>query len=356
MMRSHVVLLVLIMALTRSAFGDGTYQHILTPVKDPHPILADYPSFVEPVTEATRFRVPLLINDDDADLSVESWRFSYNARGIIEVPNHLRGAKTAIVVVHPWGIDDGQGWKTPEPAGVAFACTPIKNELMLEHGRVIVNPFLQKMRPKVGLVVYSLPGKEDPIRGKIYRSVSRIPTDAERVEGRKELAAKLSSFKYEGESLPTTIPLTSGRAAIDYFRALPGLEAYQHMNPKGFWDLPIPVMKPIDVAIKDAVIYDGQGYDVLKKFLVEQGIEHVLLCGYHADMCVCSTTAGYENLRNDFNVFLVGDAVQASLPANQSSKFSTNHAVSSASLKVLVTQVSWIKPIDDQTAAKENGR
>ena len=45
---------------------------------------------------------------------MRAWRFSYNARGIIEVPNRLRADRTAVIVVHPWGIDDGQGWNTPE--------------------------------------------------------------------------------------------------------------------------------------------------------------------------------------------------------------------------------------------------
>ncbi len=49
---------------------------------------------------------------------VRAWRFSYNARGIIEMPNRLRAKDTAVIMVHPWGIDDEQGWKTPEPTGV----------------------------------------------------------------------------------------------------------------------------------------------------------------------------------------------------------------------------------------------
>ena len=67
------------------------------------------------------------MDDEDADLDVRAWRFSYNARGIIEMPNRLRAAETAVIMVHPWGIDDGQGWKTPEPAGVCDFCTPDKN-------------------------------------------------------------------------------------------------------------------------------------------------------------------------------------------------------------------------------------
>ena len=42
-------------------------------------------------------------------------------------------------------------------------------------------------------------------------------------------------------------------------------------------------------------------------FLKQNKIEHVLLVGYATDMCFCKTTAGYENLSKDFNVFLVGE-------------------------------------------------
>jgi nicotinamidase-related amidase len=110
-------------------------------------------------------------------------------------------------------------------------------------------------------------------------------------------------------------------------------------------------MRPIDVAVDDFVLYDGEGYETIKRFLVAQGIEHVLVCGYHADMCVCSTAAGYENLRKDFNVFLVGDAVQATQPANKTARFATNQAVSFASLKVFITQVSWVRPLTESAAA-----
>ena len=94
------------------------------PIKDPKPLLADYPAFVAPIEEVARFEAPRLVDDEDADLHVRAWRFSYNARGIIEMPNRLRAAETAVIVVHPWGIDDGQGWKTPEPAGANEANAP----------------------------------------------------------------------------------------------------------------------------------------------------------------------------------------------------------------------------------------
>ena len=55
-------------------------------------------------------------------------------------------------------------------------------------------------------------------------------------------------------------------------------------------------------------------------------VRHVLLTGYATDMCFCKTTAGYENLSKDFNVFLVGDATLATFPANATPKYATNAA------------------------------
>jgi isochorismate hydrolase len=209
--------------------------------------------------------------------------------------------------------------------------------------RDVVNPLVQSLRKKVNLVMYSLPGKEDAVRRKMYRSF-RSPTTAElRKQGRDELAAKLKAFDYTGKPLPKQITLSGKRpATADYFAQFPGLDAGPKYNNAGFWDLPIPVMKDIDVGLNDVVIYDAEGYAALKAFLKSQGVRHVLLCGYNTDMCVCKTTAGYENLRNDFNVFLIGDATLATFPANSTPAAATNAAVSFASLNLLITQVSWI--------------
>src|SRR4051812_42255776 len=101
-----------------------TYSNRLTPIQDPQPLLADHPEFFEPVRERARFEAPPVVADPGVALSVRAWRSSYNARGISEIPNRLRAAETAVLMVHPWGIDDGQGWRTPEPAGVCDFCPP----------------------------------------------------------------------------------------------------------------------------------------------------------------------------------------------------------------------------------------
>ncbi len=332
------------------------YQNKLVRLTNSAPLLADYPQFVQPVKELTRYEAPILVDDEGADLHVRAWRFSYNARGIIEMPNRLKAADTAIIMVHPWGIDDGQGWKTPEPAGVCDFCTPDKNHLAARHTKEVISPFHKSLRGKVGLVMYSLPGLEDPIRKKLYRGIHGKPTDEERLSGAQELAAKLQSFRYAGEPVPKTIVLSSNNPVRDYFRQFPGLDAGPKFNNEGFWDLPIPVTADLETDPDDVVIYDSEGYPPLRDFLKEQGIRHILLTGYATDMCYCRTTAGYENLSKDFNVFLVGDASLATFPANDTPKYATNAHLSFASLTQLITQISWVKYQPDkrpkQPAAK----
>ncbi len=329
--------------------GQRRYLNTLTPIKDPQPLLADFPEFVAPVVETRRYEAPILVDDPRADLSVRAWRFSYNARGIIEIPNRLRADQTAVIMVHPWGIDDGQGWITPEPAGVADFCTVEKNHLAGRHTRTVINPLLDSLRGKTAFVMYSLPGSEDPIRKKLYRSLRGKPTDEERMQGAAELAEKLNSFSYYGEPLPTDLSVSRDKPVIDYFQQLPGLDASARYNNDGFWQLPIPVTTDIDVRPDDIVIYDAEGYAPLKAFLNQHDVRHVLLTGYATDMCFCRTAAGYENLSRDFNVFLVGDATLATFPANAQPRHATNAHVSIASLNHLITQVSWIRPLDKAT-------
>jgi hypothetical protein len=70
-------------------------------------------------------------------------------------------------------------------------------------------------------------------------------------------------------------------------------------------------------------------------------------------MCFCLTTAGYKNLSEDFNVFLVGDATLATFPANTTPRFATNAHISFAALNQLVTQVSWVQlATEERTALK----
>src|SRR5438067_1058686 len=255
------------------------YDNRLTLLENPPPLLADYPEFVEPVRELRRFEAPRLVNDEGADLSVRAWRFSYNARGIIEMPNLLRASQTAVIMVHPWGIDDGQGWRTPQPAGVADFCTLEKNHLAGRHTREVINPLLKSLRGKAAFVMYSLPGKEDPIRKQLYRSLRGSPSESDRQQGAKELDAKLNGFVYSGETLLAKLTLSSDKPVIDYFQQFPGLDASARFNHAGFWELPIPVTKDIDYQSDDVVIYDAEGYDLLKQFLKKNGVRHVLLTG-----------------------------------------------------------------------------
>ncbi len=319
------------------------YQNQLKPIVNPLPILADYPEYFEPIQEEARFEAPAIVDDEGADLHVRAWRFSYNARGIIEIPNHLRLNETAVIMVHPWAIDDEWGWKSPEPNGVADFCTPKKNAIAAGHTKKVIDPFLKKLRPKAAFVMYSLPGTADAVRTKVYRSMGYTPTEEEHVAGEKELRKTLAAYDYSGKPLSESLSLNKNTPVVDYFRLFPGLDAGDRYNGAGFWKLPIPVSTSVSVDPHDIVIFDSDGYVPLRDFLKSNGVRHVLLTGYATDMCYCHTTAGYENLSKDFNVFLVADASLATFPSNSSPRFAVNAAISFAALNQLITQVSWVE-------------
>lgn len=324
------------------------YENRLTRIENPPPLLADYPEFFEPIVEESHFEAPAIVDDADADLHVRAWRFSYNARGIIEMPNHLRARETAVIMVHPWAIDDSWGWKSPEPNGVADFCTPRKNELAAKHTKRVVDPLLKRLRDYAAFVMYSLPGPADAIRTQVYRSFTKTPTATEREAGEKELRHTLAAYKYQGEPLPGRMTLSSDQPVRDYFKQFPGLDATARYNGDGFWKLPIPVSTSVSVDPKDIVIYDAEGYAPLRDFLKANGVRHVLLTGYATDMCYCRTTAGYENLSKDFNVFLVADASLATFPSNTTPRFAVNASISFAALNQLITQVSWIELVAEK--------
>ncbi len=319
------------------------YDAALTPVKNPQPILNDHPEWVEPVRETNRFEAKTLIDEEGADLEVRAWRWSYNKRAIIEVPNRLKASATAVIMVHPWGTDDGQGWSTPQPAGAADFCTPEKNAMAGKHTREVVVPFIKSLRGRVALVLYSLSGDPDPIRTKLYRTINGKPTEEERKEAKKAQEARLRGFNYNGGPLPERLEISREAPVADYLQKFPGLDAGPKYNPAGFWELGIPLSADTQADPDDYVLLDNQGYPALRDFLKKNGVRHILQTGYCADMCFKRTTAGYDNTTPDFNVFLVGDATLATFPSNPTPRYATNATISFAAIDHLVTQISWIK-------------
>ena len=83
------------------------------------------------------------------------------------------------------------------------------------HTKEVIGPFLESLRGKVALVLFSLPGDEDPIRKKLYRSFRAKPSESERKQGAKELHAKLNGFVYRGEPLPGKLTLSEDRPVVD---------------------------------------------------------------------------------------------------------------------------------------------
>ncbi len=319
-----------------------TYNNTLEPISKPLPILADYPKYVEPLQYENQFLAAPLVNDKDGTLLVRSWRYWYNARGMVEMVNRLDAKATAIVMVHPWGIDDGHGMKSPEPAGAAFGCTPEKNHLIQQHMREVVNPFLRQWRGAVALVAYSLPNKEDDIRKLLYASIATPPEKLDTARGERLLKEMIDKLSFKGQAVPAALTLGTDVPVRDYFAAAPFLDAGDGYNGAGYWDIPMPISKEIERDPKDLVFYDGEGYVKVRDFLKSKGVRNVLLIGYATDACMRSTNCGYLNLSQDFNVFIVGDVTQALCPASRTAKFATQTALAAASQTQMITQASWI--------------
>lgn len=326
-----------------------SYSNSLVPVSIPQPILGQFPQFSAPITADCRYESPPLVDDERRTLCVRAWRYSYNARGIIEIPNYLDGRRTAVIVVHPWGIEDGQGWKTSEPAGASFFGTPAKNHLYLDHTRLVLAPFIQRMRGHVALILYSLPGRDDEARKRIYRGIDNAaPLTPEGVDhGRKALDEKLNGFNYGADPIPPQLYLSKHHPVASYFQRFPGLDASERYEGRGYWELPVPLVSTLPYREEDVVFYDGEGRAALREYLWRRGIRHILLAGYATDVCVKETPAGYDNLKQQFDIFMVGDATLATFPAQGSPGAATTVALAKASLEMLITQVSWISVVED---------
>jgi len=330
-----------------------TYRNELRPIASTPPLLADCPRYVEPLLCERRFLAPPLVYDGDGALLVRSWRYWYNARGIIEMENRLDAGATAVIIVHPWGVDDGHGLETPQPAGCVFFCTPEKNRISLAHMREVVSPFLARLRDHVALIGYSLPGKEDPIRRLLYRSPRTKPEELDAEEGEKRLLDALRRHGAAGRPLIAGLELDPEAPVRSYLEQTPSPDAGPRYNGPDFWNLPMPVANAIGRGPRDVVFYDAEGYPAVRDHLKGAGVRHVLLGGYATDRCVRKTTCGYAHLSKDFNVFIVGDATLATFPASTTPRFATQAALAHAALEQMVTQVGWVtldppKPADAQ--------
>jgi nicotinamidase-related amidase len=162
-------------------------------------------------------------------------------------------------------------------------------------------------------------------------------------EGEKRLAGILSAHPFAGRPLVATLDLDPANPVKSYMDQTPSTDAGDRYNGPGYWSLPMPVSRGIDHRPGDVVFYDGEGYPKVRDYLKTRGVRHVLLLGYATDMCVISTTCGYENLSRDFNLFLVGDATMATFPGSATPRFATQVAVANAALRQMITQVGWVR-------------
>ena len=131
------------------------YSNRLTRITHPKPIFADFPDFVEPVREITRYEAPMLVDEPGADLQVRAWRFSYNARGIIEMPNQLHARETSeplriSVNIYALSADESQRFRTLfGPLGTLPQCAGSWNSNATIPPTPVLSPGERKNRSPV---------------------------------------------------------------------------------------------------------------------------------------------------------------------------------------------------------------
>ena len=103
-------------------------------------------------------------------------------------------------------------------------------------------------------------GGTHPITDRLYRTLhADLPSAAERDAARAELTAALRAFEYDGhDTIPSELELSQESPVKDYFAQFPGLDAGPGYNGEGFWELPVPVVKYLQVHENDVVCWDEQ--------------------------------------------------------------------------------------------------
>ncbi len=309
------------------------------------PLLVGDKRFISSINPQNRFECQMLINDPDAHIAIRAWRYSYNARGVIEMDNNLNGNKTVVLVLHPSGIDDKNGLHTVKPNGVTYFCTPKKNALWHKHMQKVVNPFLHKIRSHVAGVIYSLVGPEDDIRKKLYKSIDNPSLPSNGGDGgMQEYKQLLSSLNLKGNSLKKELILDDSHILYSYFEQFHGLDSSPYYNGDSRTKTPKLLSSYLDYDQNhDIVIYDGDGYEKVKDYLKNKGITNILFLGYAIDICCKASVFNYEKLKKDFNVFIVGDATLATWPAQETPANTTTTELCRLSINNLITEINKIK-------------
>lgn len=313
------------------------YENTLTPIPST-PLLGYNPDFFDPIYEELHYEASPLIMDPNGTLKVRVWRYSYNARGIIELDNYLDPEKTAILIAHPWGVEHVPLWMDPNRSGTVFYCTPRKNGDYLHHVKEVLNPFLKKVRREVKNIIYTLPGDLDSTNSKIYSTTITKTTREAREEGMREYKEAVRYHHCDIE-IPQQLDIDQNHITASYFSQFPGL-----IDNTCCRNIPKIVTSNIDVGLDDVVFFDDQGYAALRDFLKKQGIKHILLGGYSNsnDMFLNVTTANYVDLTRDFNVIIIGDATMGLFPGMHSPPACSSANISHLSLEHFITQFSWI--------------
>ena len=187
----------------------------------------------------------------------------------------------------------------------------------------------------------------------MYSSIDKTVSLTAHKEAVTNLKNILTQNITRGNPIPRELTIYKSNKVTSYFKKFPGLDASDYYNGNNYRYTPIPLVNTIGYHPDDMVIYDQEGYYALKSYLKTRGIKHILLGGYALDLCVKKTTAGYENLKKDFNVIVVGDLTLSTFPAQQKPNMATTVELAKISLHTLITETSWISYIQGEKGQGE---
>ena len=169
--------------------------------------------------------------------------------GIIEVPNRLSSSRTAVIVVHPWGIDDGQGLAQPRAGRRRVSMHPGEEQ---DRARACRQGHRSRFsRPCAVKLAYSwaIAFRELRIRSGGRSTARSAASPQSRNAGKASESSRPSSKASitAGSQYPVRSTVDSQTPALAYFKQFPGLDAGPAFDGTRILELPIPVMKPIEV-------------------------------------------------------------------------------------------------------------
>ncbi len=303
--------------------------------------LNHYPPYFDSIVLENSISGAPIILKDSSMLSIRAMRYSYNFRSMIIHDINIDPQETALIVIHPIDIDNGE-ISTVMPLGAYFMGTPSKNTIASKHMKEVLNPFIQKMRKQLKKIIFIMPfySKTDLVKLYSMKGDTYQGIDSNYLN---EYLLKINKYNYEG--IDTHLPLIlKGRSILNsYFNEFPGLMLNNTKNNIEFSKLPFRINRDIILSEGDLILFDDMSLESFDSLLLSMDIKNLIYSGYAMDLCVKKLNQGYEKTAPLYNIFVCIDAGLTTFPGDDGlNKYNTVNALNTSFL-YFITQIGWIK-------------